>query len=135
MKFQKGNTKGKKFGDGQPINMNGRPKKMLTKFKEVGYNKSQVRETFAAISGLSETELQKVIDDNDSTVLEITVAKSFRRAMKDGDYKFVKEIVEMFADKATQHKEIKVEKTVKYSHMDDGELDKLIKKKMEFSKS
>ena len=137
MKFEKGNKKGVRFGSGQDPTKGGRPKKMLTKFKETGYSKGQVRDTYSAIAGLTIEELQDVIDDRTTTVLEKVIATSFKTAIdnKDKGYNHIQSIVELFADKATQHNVTKLETVVKYDGKSDEELDALIKKKMEFSES
>lgn len=135
MPFEKGNKIGVQFGSGQDPRKGGRPKKMVTKFKETGYTKTQVRDTYSAIAGLTDVELTKVINDKESTVLEKAVAKAFQSAMSNGDYKFIQSIVELFADKATQHNVTKLEVDKKYEIYDDAQLDEMIKKKMQFSES
>ena len=135
MKFEKGNKKGVRFGSGQDPTKGGRPKKMVTRFKEIGYSKDQVRQTYSSIAALNEIELDSVINDKESTILEIAVSKAFLKAIGEGDYRFIQSIVELFADKATQHNVTKLETVVKYESQSDEELDALIKKKMEFSES
>ena len=137
MTFIKGNKKGVRFGSGQDPTKGGRPKKMLTKFKETGYSKGQVRDTYSAIAGLTIEELQDVIDDRTTTVLEKVIATSFKTAIdnKDKGYNHIQSIVELFADKATQHSVVTKEKVIKYEKYSDEDLDDLVKKKMEFSDS
>ena len=133
--FKKGNTLGKKFGSGQDTRKGGRPKLMITKYKEIGYSKDDVRNTYSAISALNSEELDSLINDPKGTVLEKAIAKTFLTAINNGDYRFIKDVVELFADKATQHNVTKLETVVKYESKSDEELEALLKKKLEFSES
>jgi len=98
---------------GQSGNPNGRPKKVLTKYKDAGYSKSQVRDTFSAISGLTEKEICEILDDPDATILEKTIAKTYSMAKKKGDYNAIRSIIELFADKPTNHIEQNINARVK----------------------
>lgn len=59
---------------GEVLNPNGRPKKLVTLMKEVGYTKSQVEETMVTMLGLSRKELEKIDKGEEYTILERTVA-------------------------------------------------------------
>ena len=134
-KFEKGNKKGVQFGSGQDTRKGGRPKLMITKYKEIGYSKDDVRNTYSAISALNSKELDNLIDNPEGTVLEKAIAKTFLTAINNGDYRFIKDVVELFADKATQHSVTKLETIVKYDSKSDEELEALLKKKLQFSES
>ena len=86
--------KGVKFGEGQSIAGAGRPKKVLTKYKEMGYSKSQVRDTYAALAGMTKNELEVVVKDKEATALEVSISRAFLKAMAKGEYKFITDIVE-----------------------------------------
>jgi tmRNA-binding protein len=59
---------------GETNNPNGRPKKLVTLMKEVGYTKSQVEQTMVTMMGLSRKELEKIDKGEDYTILERTIA-------------------------------------------------------------
>jgi hypothetical protein len=59
---------------GETNNPNGRPKKLVTLMKEVGYTKSQVEQTMVTMMGLSRKELEKIDKGEEYTILERTIA-------------------------------------------------------------
>ena len=64
--FQKG-------GD-ERINLQGRPQKLITQMKEIGYTKSQVEETMLSMLSLSRKELEKIDKGDEYTIMERTIA-------------------------------------------------------------
>lgn len=64
----------RKIEKGQVLNPNGRPKKLVTLMKEVGYTKSQVEQTMVTMMGLSRKELEKIDKGEEYTILERTIA-------------------------------------------------------------
>jgi antitoxin (DNA-binding transcriptional repressor) of toxin-antitoxin stability system len=64
--FQKG-------GD-ERINLQGRPQKLITQMKEIGYTKSQVEETMLSMLSLSRKELEKIDKGEEYTIMERTIA-------------------------------------------------------------
>jgi hypothetical protein len=82
MAFEPGNKLGNKIKKGEVRNPNGRPKKMLTTIKDLGYTKTQIEDTLNIIMVLNPTELRKVAANKESTALEITLAKSVLKGIK-----------------------------------------------------
>ncbi len=64
---------------GETNNPNGRPKKLVTLMKEVGYTKSQVEQTMVTMMGLSRKELEKIDKGEEYTILERTIAGALLR--------------------------------------------------------
>jgi len=124
------NTEATQWKPGQSGNPKGRPKKILTKYKDAGYSKTQVRDTFSAISGLTEKEVGQVLKDPESTILEKTIAQTYTNAKKKGDYSAIRSIIELFADRATNHVEHNMNAKIKTieSEMTDEQLDAEIKR-------
>lgn len=118
------------FKPGQSGNPKGRPKKVLTRFSQFGYTKQEVRDTFSALAGMTSKELDVIILDEESTVLEILAAREFKKSTKKkGGYSSsAKGMVEMFADKAVQHKVLEIDANVKHHSLADDELDAKINK-------
>jgi len=59
---------------GEVLNPNGRPKKLITLMKEIGYTKSQVEETMLSMLSLSRKELEKIDRGDEYTIMERTIA-------------------------------------------------------------
>ena len=129
IKREKNLEKGK-WEKGQSGNPKGRPKKVLTRFSQYGYSKQEVRDTFAALAGMTTKELDEIITDVESTVLEVLAAREFKRSTKKkGGYSSsAKNMVEMFADKAVQHKVLEIDANLKHHNLGNDELDEKIAK-------
>jgi hypothetical protein len=54
--------------------MEGRPKKLITQMKNIGYTKSQVEDTMLAMLTLSRKELEKIDKGDEYTIMERTIA-------------------------------------------------------------
>lgn len=59
---------------GEILNPNGRPKKLVTQLKEIGYHKSQVEDTINAMLTMSRKELEKIDKSEEYTILERIIA-------------------------------------------------------------
>ena len=68
------NLKPFKKGGDERINPHGRPKKLITQMKEIGYTKSQVEDTMLAMLTLSRKELEKIDKGEEYTIMERTIA-------------------------------------------------------------
>lgn len=80
----------------------GRKPSILTTFKKAGYTKTDVRKTYSVIADMTIAEAQEIAADPNATVLETTIAEAFIKSAKKGDYRLVKDIIELFADKPNQ---------------------------------
>ncbi len=54
--------------------LEGRPKKLITQMKEIGYTKTQVEETMLSMLSLSRKELEKIDRGDEYTIMERTIA-------------------------------------------------------------
>jgi hypothetical protein len=59
---------------GEVLNPNGRPKKLITLMKDIGYTKTQVEETMLSMLSLSRKELEKIDKGDEYTIMERTIA-------------------------------------------------------------
>ena len=68
------NLKPFKKGGDERINLQGRPQKLITQMKEIGYTKTQVEETMLSMLSLSRKELEKIDRGDEYTIMERTIA-------------------------------------------------------------
>jgi len=54
--------------------LEGRPKKLITQMKEIGYTKTQVEETMLSMLSLGRKELEKIDKGDEYTIMERTIA-------------------------------------------------------------
>ena len=73
-----------RFVSGESGNLNGRPKKWVSKLREAGYKLSEVNDAIQVLMQMDEKELEAAIINPDCTVLELTVAKAIKKSMKRG---------------------------------------------------
>jgi len=67
--------KNHKWVPGQPSpNPNGRPKKLITQLKDIGYTKTQVEDTILTMLTMTRKELEKIDKDDEYTILERIIA-------------------------------------------------------------
>jgi hypothetical protein len=69
---------------GQSGNPNGRPRKFVCQLKDMGYNKQDITQTIENMMAMTITELAEVFKDDNSTVLEKTVANAIKRGIEKG---------------------------------------------------
>ena len=68
------NLKNFNKGEDERRYMEGRPKKLITQLKEIGYTKTQVEETMLSMLSLSRKELEKIDRGDEYTIMERTIA-------------------------------------------------------------
>lgn len=96
----RGNPKTQFSSTNQPKN-NGRRKNIYNILKESGYSSDDIKSAFGELAWYSENEIQEVIQDKDKPVIMKVVAKAYENAVKQGDFRYVKDILEQFMGKAT----------------------------------
>jgi hypothetical protein len=61
-------------GEDERRHMQGRPQKIITQMKEIGYTKSQVEDTMLSMLSLGRKELEKIDRGDEYTIMERTIA-------------------------------------------------------------
>lgn len=75
----------KKWQPGQPSpNPYGRKQKFVTTFKKDGYSQGEVNEVILQMISMEPAELLQVADNDNSTILEITIARALLNGAKKG---------------------------------------------------
>ena len=68
------NLKPFKQGEDERRHLQGRPQKLITQMKELGYTKTQVEETMLSMLSLGRKELEKIDRGDEYTIMERTIA-------------------------------------------------------------
>ena len=68
------NLKPFKQGEDERRHLQGRPQKLITQMKELGYTKTQVEETMLSMLSLGRKELEKIARGDEYTIMERTIA-------------------------------------------------------------
>jgi hypothetical protein len=61
-------------GEDERRHLQGRPQKLITQMKDIGYTKTQVEETMLSMLSLSRKELEKIDKGDEYTIMERTIA-------------------------------------------------------------
>ena len=102
------NSEGTRWKKGQSGNPNGRPKKISTVLQIEGFNQFQIKQICSLVSGANLVELDRILNAPEATALELVIARTFKKAIATGDYRAIKDVIEMVAGKAMQQTEIEV---------------------------
>lgn len=78
------NLEAHKWKKGQSGNPNGRPKKYVTQLTVEGYKLSEINDTIQTLMAMTLSELKEVFNDDDATILEVTIAKALFNDASEG---------------------------------------------------
>ena len=82
------------------INKAGRPPKIYTVLRKSGYSRDDIRNAYNEIAWSDVSELKRLFEDENSPAIIKVIANAFQRAIKKGDYRYVKEIIEQIIGQA-----------------------------------
>ena len=106
----------------QNINKEGRPKKIYTIIKEMGYSADDIKTAFNELGFYQINQLDKVSNDDTKPIIVRIVAKQFKLAYDDGNWNKIKEILEHVIGKPVQPIELPKEiniPPIKFFNTDD----------------
>jgi len=81
------------FKKGQSGNPKGRPKKYVLSLKKEGYKLTEINDTIQAMVSMNIEELKKVYENENSTILEKTVAAALRNGLKKGQLESIETLM------------------------------------------
>jgi len=81
------------FKKGQSGNPKGRPKKYVLSLKKEGYKLTEINDTIQAMVSMNIEELKKVYENENSTILEKTVAAALRNGLKKGQLESIETLL------------------------------------------
>lgn len=86
--------KGKKIQKGQVLNPHGRPRKLVSRIANFGYTLIDIQNTIKNLLAYEPNELQAVVKNSESTVLEILVSKAIVEDIKRGGTQNLKNLMD-----------------------------------------
>jgi len=76
--------KGAKFKKGESGNPNGRPKKVATKLKGLGYSPEEISDTILILMAKTQDQLKKIALNKKTTALEAIIIKAIGKSIGSG---------------------------------------------------
>jgi len=101
-----------KFGQGQDTTKGGRPKKIYTILKEMGYSKGDVKDCFGELIWYTHNSLKELLKDDTKPIITHITAKALLESKDSGDISKIKDILEQSIGKAIQHQIIEEKQIV-----------------------
>jgi hypothetical protein len=111
MPFKKGETpKGAiLFVKGQSGNPSGKPRKIISALKNIGYTKAEASDTINAMMAMTIDELKEVYDNKQSTILEKTIANALKKSLDKGSLYSLDALLSRTHGKPTEMVELNAE--------------------------
>ena len=108
-----------KFKAGESGNPNGRPRKYVSKLREIGYKLSEINDTIQVMMAMDMEELKSVWDNQKATVLEKTIAAAIRKSIEKGSLYSLETLLTRVYGKPRENADVKTEMTIRLIDDDD----------------
>lgn len=100
-----GGNKSTRFQKGQSGNPNGRPRKILTIIKEMGFGKQDIITAFGELMWYTDSDLENLYKAKDTPAMIKIVAKNLYEAIRKGDMYRLRELMDYTVGKPAQKME------------------------------
>lgn len=87
---------------GKSGNPNGRPRKIASQLKAIGYTKAEAYDTINAMLAMTLEELKQIYTNDNSTVLEKTIAGALKKSLEKGSLYSLDSLLDRTHGKATE---------------------------------
>jgi hypothetical protein len=87
---------------GQSGNPNGRPRKFVCVLKEIGYSKQDIEQTIKNMIGMTLSDLQKIVADDDSVIINRTIANALIKSLSKGSLYSIETLISRMYGVPTQ---------------------------------
>ena len=104
---------------GQSGNPKGRPRKMVSKLKMDGYKLTEINDTIQSMVSMNLMELKQVWEDDNSTILEKTIAGALRKSLQEGDLGSMETLLNRVYGKPKEKMEVLSQSIIKVSFGDE----------------
>lgn len=88
-------------------NINGAPRKLVTQLADIGYTNREIVDTLMSLIALTQSELQAIIDEENNTALERTVAKAIVKGLDKGSLYNLEQLINRAIGKPKEVSEVK----------------------------
>ena len=104
MPFKKGITPpgAKVFVKGQSGNPKGKPRKLATQLKLIGYTKAEASETINCMLAMTIDELKRIYENPQATILEKTIAAALKKSLEKGSLYSLDSLLDRTHGKASE---------------------------------
>ena len=90
------------YQKGQTGNPNGRPRKFVCQLKDIGYSKQDIEQTIKNMIGMTLSELQNIIKDEECTILNRTIANALIKSLSKGSLYSIETLISRMYGVPTQ---------------------------------
>ena len=101
------------FKPGQSGNPLGRPRKLVTQLKDMGYKLSEINDTYMTLTSMTVDEIKDVYENENATVLERTLAKALYNGLQKGSLYNLETILTRALGKPVETQQVKQEINLK----------------------
>ena len=110
------------FVPGKSGNPKGRPKKVVSRLKIIGYHHEEINNLLSQVCAMTTEDVKKVIDHKDATILELALLKMATNFLKSGRGEFLDYI--MSKKSSQESSKVQIEVSDKRKELSIEELEK-----------
>ena len=93
-------------------NTKGAPRKVVSTLSEIGYNNREIVDTMMSLVALTQSELQMIIDDENNTALERTVAKAIVKGLEKGSLYNLEQLINRAIGKPKETQQVSTDSRI-----------------------